>query len=481
MYSIKGIMSSLIILVLSTVSYGAGVQSADLNTIDLDSNPVVVTNVSLEGLATSEDLANSTSTNNELFVDAVTNSPIHVESSGSGSSGDFPVSDWSKYGTIGALLAALVASVIWLRSKAADADSEISLRAKKTKMLIEYYGEDGSHGVRSFIGSQDGGNLYTPARDYFLTEGIGGTVSLVKSGGSLIRIASTQGSFSSSTLEFSVPDGGDGMSYGFPSGRLILERFLRPGGFVAYSSDGTVPSAYTSTPEMDGAGSAGNSSEWARGNHVHPSDTSKANAADVSNALNLKADATDLPYRLVEPGKWEFSDGGSYTMDGPYEAIYGEPSAGYFWKLFQGPTELDSSVSYESASVMSVEFPVAQITATRASLPGHLCDRAGNRVVVSGDTTLTLPAANPGYLRDFLVRLEISGSTVPTITFQGQGSEAPNGADEITYETDGDEFPVPDEAGNWVYSFTENCVAHKFAVSLKKVNEVAAPQAQGGA
>ena len=258
MYSIKGIMSSLIILVLSTVSYGAGVQSADLNTIDLDSNPVVVTNVSLEGLATSEDLANSTSTNNELFVDAVTNSPIHVESSGSGSSGDFPVSDWSKYGTIGALLAALVASVIWLRSKAADADSEISLRAKKTKMLIEYYGEDGSHGVRSFIGSQDGGNLYTPARDYFLTEGIGGTVSLVKSGGSLIRIASTQGSFSSSTLEFSVPDGGDGMSYGFPSGRLILERFFRPGGFVAYSSDGTVPSAYTSTPEMDGAGSAGN-------------------------------------------------------------------------------------------------------------------------------------------------------------------------------------------------------------------------------
>jgi hypothetical protein len=75
-----------------------------------------------------------------------------------------------------------------------------------------------------------------------------------------------------------------------------------------------------------------------------------------------------------------------------------------------------------------------------------------------------------------LVRLEISGSTVPTITFQGQGSEAPNGADEITYETDGDEFPVPDEAGDWLYSFTESCVAHKFAVSLKKVNTVA----QGG-
>jgi hypothetical protein len=101
---------------------------------------------------------------------------------------------------------------------------------------------------------------------------------------------------------------------------------------------------------------------------------------------------------------------------------------------------------------------------------GQLLDRAGNRVVVTGDTTLTLPAAVLGYIRDFLVRLEISGSTVPTITFA-----APTG-ETIVYETDGDEFPVPDEAGDWLYSFTESCVAHKFAVSLKKVNVVT----QGG-
>ena len=60
---------------------------------------------------------------------------------------------------------------------------------------------------------------------------------------------------------------------------------------------------------------------------------------------------------------------------------------------------------------------------------------------------------------------------VPTITFAAPPGET------IVYETDGDEFPVPDEAGTWSYSFTENCVAHKFAVSLKKVNTVA----QGGA
>lgn len=37
----------------------------------------------------------------------------------------------------------------------------------------------------------------------------------------------------------------------------------------------TVPSAYTSTPAMDGVGSAGSSTSWAKGDHVHPSDTSK--------------------------------------------------------------------------------------------------------------------------------------------------------------------------------------------------------------
>jgi len=37
----------------------------------------------------------------------------------------------------------------------------------------------------------------------------------------------------------------------------------------------TVPSAYTSNPAMDGTASPGSSGNWARGNHVHPSDTSR--------------------------------------------------------------------------------------------------------------------------------------------------------------------------------------------------------------
>ena len=63
----------------------------------------------------------------------------------------------------------------------------------------------------------------------------------------------------------------------------------------------------------------------------------------------------------------------------------------------------------------------------------------------------------------------ISGSTVPTIRFAASGNES------LTYETDDTDFPVPDEAGTWLYSFTESDTS-TFAVSLKKVNVVA----QGG-
>lgn len=37
-----------------------------------------------------------------------------------------------------------------------------------------------------------------------------------------------------------------------------------------------IPSAYTSNPAMNGTASPGNSTSWSRGNHVHPTDTSRA-------------------------------------------------------------------------------------------------------------------------------------------------------------------------------------------------------------
>lgn len=183
------------------------------------------------------------------------------------------------------------------------------------------------------------------------------------------------------------------------------------------------------------------------------------------------AEPADLPYALVEPGVWEFSGvpSGATNVQMSFDDVDG-------WSLrfeIAGGSR-NFSTGRGTAEDLVVVFETfgvyGDITATRASLPGHLCDRAVNAVSVSGDTTLTLPAlVNAGKARDLLVRLVISGSTVPTITFA-----APTG-ETIVYETDGDEFPVPDAEGTWLYSFTET-TAHTFAVSLKKVNTVA----QGG-
>lgn len=50
-------------------------------------------------------------------------------------------------------------------------------------------------------------------------------------------------------------------------------------GFITSSS---VPSASTTTPKMDGTASYGSGTTWARADHVHPTDTSRASASDLS-------------------------------------------------------------------------------------------------------------------------------------------------------------------------------------------------------
>ena len=49
----------------------------------------------------------------------------------------------------------------------------------------------------------------------------------------------------------------------------------------------TVPTASTSAPKMNGTAAAGTSSQFSRGDHVHPSDTTKANVADIPSASSL--------------------------------------------------------------------------------------------------------------------------------------------------------------------------------------------------
>lgn len=71
----------------------------------------------------------------------------------------------------------------------------------------------------------------------------------------------------------------------------------------------SVPNPYTSTPEMDGAASAGTSADYARGDHIHPSDTTKQAKITASGILKgdgnggVSAATADTDYQSPLPSQ----------------------------------------------------------------------------------------------------------------------------------------------------------------------------------
>ena len=63
--------------------------------------------------------------------------------------------------------------------------------------------------------------------------------------------------------------------------------YQKPSGGIPASdmASGAIPSAYTSNPEMDGTASPGSSTAWAKGDHVHPHDTSKQDSITATGIL----------------------------------------------------------------------------------------------------------------------------------------------------------------------------------------------------
>ena len=77
-----------------------------------------------------------------------------------------------------------------------------------------------------------------------------------------------------------------------------------------FATAGSVPSAYASNPAMDGTASPGSSSNYSRGDHVHPTDTSRAaNTSSFTQATSRANIATGetIPTILGKISKW-FAD-----------------------------------------------------------------------------------------------------------------------------------------------------------------------------
>ena len=83
--------------------------------------------------------------------------------------------------------------------------------------------------------------------------------------------------------------------------------------------------AFNGVPQMDGVGSSGNSTLWARGNHVHPSDDSKADSSALAGYLPLAGGtltgALKLPNGAAASPSLNFA--GSATTGLSYSAAAG--------------------------------------------------------------------------------------------------------------------------------------------------------------
>lgn len=107
--------------------------------------------------------------------------------------------------------------------------------------------------------------------------------------------------------------GTDYGTYSKPSGGI-------PASDLASGVIPSVPSAYTSNPAMDGTASPGSSGAWAKGDHVHPSDTAKANQSQLATVES--GSTASRAYSVGEYFCWTgllyrataaISSGGSFT------------------------------------------------------------------------------------------------------------------------------------------------------------------------
>lgn len=78
----------------------------------------------------------------------------------------------------------------------------------------------------------------------------------------------------------------------FPTNKIerYLAKIVENGGGGGGGGEG--PEPYTDSPAMDGTASAGSSANYARGDHVHPTDTSRAAASDLANKADRITEVT---------------------------------------------------------------------------------------------------------------------------------------------------------------------------------------------
>ena len=106
-------------------------------------------------------------------------------------------------------------------------------------------------------------NSQVNPNELYLIEGDADTTYAISESGGVVTLTGSDGSTSTVNIPTATSD------------------LNNDSGFITSSS---VPSATTTSPKMDGTAAVGSETTWAKGDHVHPTDTSRAPTSHASSA-----------------------------------------------------------------------------------------------------------------------------------------------------------------------------------------------------
>lgn len=157
----------------------------------------------------------------------------------------------------------------------------------------------------------------------------------------------------------------------------------------------TVPSAYTSAPAMDGnTASAGSSTQWSRGDHVHPHDTSRAPASHASTSTTYGV-GNDANYGHV---KLSNSTSSTQSVNAGTAATPKAVSDA----LSAANTYTDTAVGNVDVGVTGVKgatessFRTGNVNITLANIGAAASSHTHGNITNSGDITAEAPTIAAG-------------------------------------------------------------------------------------
>lgn len=200
------------------------------------------------------------------------------------------------------------------------------------------------------------------------------------------------------------------------------------------SADNVLPPA-GATPAMDGTGSAGSADTYSRGDHVHPTDTSRA----ADDAVVKLTGNQDIGGNKTFYGDVAIADGKDFNVLGGRVAVRsqgGSDVALFEYDRLEYST--DGGMTWTSIMLDSIalkdNIPYSLVTKTISNGAVSLDDRAINAVAVSSSLaslTVNFPTATSGKARDFGLRLTVASgiTTAPELALpQGVTCENADGA-----------------------------------------------------